>query len=402
MFDSGDIAGKVAQAHALLADVAASITADTTGPAAGEALIEAIATAGQLDLLTCLLTERVDRTGYAAVDGGVSMAAWLRNTAHSSPAWATARVKLGRALTDTLPATLTAWQNGDLTFEHAAVIRQQTKNRSAQHTATLDRALAAAATASPQTLRDIATVLLEELAPDDRETERDWRTATQRVHLSDVPDGGRLDGDLDAEGTAILRAALDKYTPKPAPTSNADGTPGPPLTASHRRALALIEMARQALDFGTDHPGAANKPHLIVTISVDQLRDELCIGYLPDGTTLPATLLRQWACDAKIIPLLLGSEGQPLDVGRTSRTVTPAQRIALNERDKVCRAPGCDRPPAWCDAHHVQSWLDHGETNLDNTLLLCRKHHTAHHKGHIRIQAHGNQQFTITMINRRT
>jgi hypothetical protein len=183
--------------------------------------------------------------------------------------------------------------------------------------------------------------------------------------------------------------------PKPVPTVGADGTPGPPLKASHRRALALVEMARQALDFGSGHAGAANKPHLVVSLSADQLRDQLGVGYLPSGGTLPATDLRRLACDAKNIPIVLGGDSLPLDVGRTTRTTPSWIHTALNERDKGCRHPGCDRPPAWCDAHHVTHWIDHGETNLDNLVLLCRHHHRQHHKGHFTIQALGNQQFVF-------
>ena len=149
------------------------------------------------------------------------------------------------------------------------------------------------------------------------------------------------------------------------PTVNPDGTAGPPLKASHRRALALVELCRQALDFGTDHPGSSNKPHLVVTISEDKLRTGLGAVRLPDGGIIPATDLRRMACDAKIIPLLLNSKSMPLDVGRESRTVTPSQRIALNERDRGCKTPGCDRPPAACEAHHVWHWIDGGPTNLN-------------------------------------
>ena len=126
------------------------------------------------------------------------------------------------------------------------------------------------------------------------------------------------------------------------------------------------------------------------------LRDQIGVGYLPGTGTLPIADLRRIACDCKIIPVLLGSAGQPLDVGRTTRTITPAQRIALNLRDQGCRHPDCHRPPADCDAHHVIHWLDLGPTNLNNLILLCRGHHTRHHKGEFTITAHGNQQFTIT------
>jgi hypothetical protein len=99
----------LARAHALLADAAAAISADTTGPAATEALRETLAIGGQVDLLTCLLTERVDRTGAFAADGAASVTAWLRNEAHSTRRWASQRVLAGRALVDALPATRAAW-----------------------------------------------------------------------------------------------------------------------------------------------------------------------------------------------------------------------------------------------------------------------------------------------------
>jgi hypothetical protein len=403
MFDTGGIAGKVAQAHALLADVAASITADTSGIAAQEALVEALALAGQLDLAVVLLTERVDRTGQFASDGSASMAAWLRNEAHASHGWASLRVQIGRALADALPATRRAWERGELGLEHADVIRRAVTDLDEAQTAQLDRALAAAApNASPKDLRSIASLLLEDMAPTEQATKRDRAEETMKCHLSDIGDGGRLDADLDAESTAIVRAALEKYMGKPVPTVNDDGTAGPPLKASHRRALALVEMCRQALDFGTDHPGASNKPHLVITISEQQLRSGLGAVQLPGGGVIPATGLRRMACDAKIIPLLLGSGSMPLDVGRESRTVTPSQRVALNERDKGCKTPGCDRPPAWCDAHHVWHWIDGGPTDLDWLVLLCRHHHTEEHKGRLSIEALGKGIFTFTVVQLKT
>ena len=91
--------------------------------------------------------------------------------------------------------------------------------------------------------------------------------------------------------------------------------------------------------------------------------------------------VRRLACDAKIIPLVYNAESMPVDLGRTTRTISPAQRIALNYRDQGCKAPGCDRPPAFCDAHHVLHWIEDGETELDNLALTCGAHHDAIHHG---------------------
>jgi hypothetical protein len=390
MFDNGGIAGKLAQAHALLAAVAVTISSDISGPAAYEGLMELIPASGQLDLVLCLLAERVDRTGAFAADNAVSMAAWTRGQAHSSHRWASDRVNAGRALVDVLPLTLAAWQRAELTLEHVTVIRWAVAGLDESLTAALDRALAgAAASLSPKDLRDMAAALLEEYAPDKQDADRERKGASGlKAHLSDTPDGGRLDADLDAEGTAILRAALDKFMPKPEPG----------VLLSQRRAQALVEMARQSLDFATGHESSANKPHLVVSVSFEQLRDQLGVGYLPDSGTLPASTIRRLACDAKIIPIVLSSDGLPLDVGRTTRTIPPATRTALNERDKACKAPGCDRPPSWTDAHHVQSWLDGGITALSNLVLLCRRHHTMVHQGKLRIEALGGQRFLFTNV----
>jgi hypothetical protein len=93
---------------------------------------------------------------------------------------------------------------------------------------------------------------------------------------------------------------------------------------------------------------------------------------------LPARLQ---AAMALLPPTLGGAASQPLDVGRTSRVIQPAQRAALVVRDSGCVLPGCDRPPPWCDGHHLLHWLDGGPTDLPNLALLCRAHHRAIHEG---------------------
>jgi hypothetical protein len=87
--------------------------------------------------------------------------------------------------------------------------------------------------------------------------------------------------------------------------------------------------------------------------------------------------------------------GQPLNVGRLSRTVTPAIWAALMARDTGCAFPGCTRPAAWTQAHHIIHWCDGGETSLQNCVLLCDPHHdTVHHKGWvIRLDYHGIPEF---------
>ena len=86
------------------------------------------------------------------------------------------------------------------------------------------------------------------------------------------------------------------------------------------------------------------------------------------------------ACDAAVIPIVLGGQGQPLDVGRAKRTPTAAIRKAVHTRDNGCAFPGCDRTPPWCDYHHVKEWArHHGTTSVNNLVMLCRRHHRLCH-----------------------
>jgi hypothetical protein len=100
-------------------------------------------------------------------------------------------------------------------------------------------------------------------------------------------------------------------------------------------------------------------------------------------------------------PALGGAPTQPLEVGRTSRVVQPAQRNALAVRDGGCVFPNCDRPLAWCEAHHLRHWLHGGPTDLANLALLCRAHHRAVHEGGWRLTRGPDGRLTATPPHRR-
>jgi hypothetical protein len=96
-----------------------------------------------------------------------------------------------------------------------------------------------------------------------------------------------------------------------------------------------------------------------------------------------------------LLPVALGGPAtQPLEVGRATRVVSPAQRTALAVRDGGCVFPGCDRPPGWCEAHHLRHWLHGGPTDLDNLALLCWAHHRAVHEGGQRLHPPHRRQPT--------
>lgn len=103
-------------------------------------------------------------------------------------------------------------------------------------------------------------------------------------------------------------------------------------------------------------------------------------GQLTSGERLSVAAVRRLACDAEVIPAVLGAQGEVLDVGRSQRLVTTGIWNALVLRDRHCAFPGCTHLPLACDAHHIQHGADGGATSPDNLVLLCRKHHTITHQ----------------------
>jgi hypothetical protein len=152
-------------------------------------------------------------------------------------------------------------------------------------------------------------------------------------------------------------------------------------TTPQRRADALGEICHQWMD-GANRPSiAGERPHLTVTLDLETL--ERRAGRrceLDDAGRLSAEDARRIACDASVNRIITAAESGPVEVGRRSPVVPAALRRALVVRDAGCRFPGCDRPPGWCDAHHVVHWADGGATALDNLVLLCRPHHRMVHQ----------------------
>ena len=117
-----------------------------------------------------------------------------------------------------------------------------------------------------------------------------------------------------------------------------------------------------------------------VSVARELIGSSARVWLLDSGGTLSAAELRRLACDAGITPLVLGGPSEVLDYGRTRRSFPQAPRRALVVRDRGCIAPGCDRAPADCDAHHQTEWDSGGPTDLDNGALLCPYHHQQIHR----------------------
>ena len=98
-------------------------------------------------------------------------------------------------------------------------------------------------------------------------------------------------------------------------------------------------------------------------------------GTSSDGTLISTREVLQLAREAEVIPAVLNAAGAVLSLGRVRRIASRSQTLALIARDVGCSFPTCDRPPQWCERHHIREWVDGGQTDLDNLTLLCRYHH---------------------------
>lgn len=126
------------------------------------------------------------------------------------------------------------------------------------------------------------------------------------------------------------------------------------------------------------------------------------VGMATTGADVTAEQVRRLACEAGIIPVVLGGASQPLDLGRTRRLHSEKQRQALALRHDSCAIAGCDRPFAWAEIHHVQPWSQGGPTDLANALPLCGFHHRRVHEADWRLVRHDEHEWTLRRRRTRT
>ncbi len=154
-------------------------------------------------------------------------------------------------------------------------------------------------------------------------------------------------------------------------------------TPAKRRAdalIALITAGAAAVD-ADGEVATSGSAQLVVTLDYRALTGDLAgAGVSESGATITPDTVRELACDAHLIPMVLGSRSEPLDVGRRKRLVEKGLRRAVIQRDKYCTYDGCTRPPAMCQVHHVVAWWQGGDTSLVNSALLCATHHRIVHR----------------------
>ncbi|WP_238773646.1 HNH endonuclease signature motif containing protein [Prescottella equi] len=329
-----------------------------------------------------------------------SVKQWLAaNTLLEVPA-AARILALGRMLARQ-PEIADAFNAGDISAEHAALIGKfcETPPRGMPVEA-LDSCrkvlldAASGPTATTTTVRTCISRLERIFESDELPPSED--TERNEFHASKTLNGRvSVKGDLDAVTGEMLLTALSALT-KP---RNLLDDPAEKRTPARQRADAFAEILRRYLDSGEAPIEGGERPHLSLHVNASDLaRSESAHEWVnPDGESdlfgdndiarLPHTgplsiaTARRLACDCHLTPIVM-DDGVPLNLGRTSRTVSKKQRRALIARDHGCAFPGCGTPPAHCEGHHVKHWADGGPTDLDNLVLLCRYHHTLLHHSH--------------------
>lgn len=365
----------------------------------------------RVDAAMHALVREVDARGAAVEAGAATTAAWLSGRLRLHPGAAKRLVATARGLHDDPAGPLVhhaqegadsaggvgrwrlreAFAAGDVSGEHASTacetlaavrdlpgvdagIEDQAEQFLVDH----------ARDHHPQALSRLARHLLHRLDPDAGDRlgrEESHATATQHLEIRSRKDGGAdVAGRFGPELTAALRAQLE---PLAAPRPSSEG--GRDLrTLGQRQADALAELLRRyaGAELGATRHGA--RATVTVTMALETLERRLGAAgaWLTWSGPVSAETARRLACDAQVIPVVLGGTSEPLDVGRASYPVTQAIWRALVARDGGCAFAGCDRPIEWCEAHHRIHWEDGGPTSVENCCLLCDHHHRAvHHHG---------------------
>ncbi|HEY4844818.1 MAG TPA: DUF222 domain-containing protein [Candidatus Dormibacteraeota bacterium] len=363
------------------------------GTALGEGLIQVRERIDRTEAMFVDGVGRFDRSGEYAADGALSVINWLRWKCRLSGGAAAERVTIARQL-DQLPKSGEAFANGDLGYQHMALIARtaehvgaaavrQAESTLLQAAQTHDPGQFAGVTKDFEHRVDAAVALAEA----NRAYERRY------LHLGEPQDGlVRIDGLLDAEGGAVLRTALNPFI---LPARDDNRTPG------QRRADALVELGRRGAG-GKNADGAGPRPQLIITASVDTLAGipGAPAARLESGATVPSETVQRLACDSAITRIT-GLGELDHEISRASRSIPAATRRALATRDRHCVFASCDRSPVWCDGHHLVFWTKGGQTALPNLALVCRPHHRKLHEEGWTLARHKDGRWVATPPPRR-
>ncbi|MBC3191845.1 DUF222 domain-containing protein [Pseudonocardia sp. C8] len=390
---------RLAAAHRLLTEAITALD-EAAGPAGSDDELLSVLTlcegaVRRLDRVTVATIATLERRGTFTERGYRTPAAgladllnWERSEArrrtraaeHVHP-----RTGLDGGVQPRLPATAQRFAEGRVGLRHVDVIASVLDSHAARRVHP-DRLAAAeekiaehACVYNPSELHTWATRLIEALDQDGPEPDDtpppSVNTLTVVAHRSGS--GGPDHRPVRRRGPVRRHRRRHR---RPGRTARPPRRP-PPRTTPGRRPGRPVHAGPRTRGAARDRWTA---PMLNVLIGLEDLQRRATGALLDFGGQVSPESLRMLACDAAVVPIVLNGAGQPLDVGRATRTIPDGLRRAVTARDRGCAHPGCDRPPSWCEVHHIVPWEIGGPTALSNTVMVCKLHHRLlHHPGWI-------------------
>jgi hypothetical protein len=232
------------------------------------------------------------------------------------------------------------------------------------------------------------------------------RRAERYLRLTPLPTGmTRLAGLLDPESAAIVVGAVDAITaPRrggPRFVSEPENAPDDDRTGEQLMLDALVDIVSVATRAPSGKLFGKRSPAVRVLVTLGDLAGGSGAGHL-EGQSDPVSIatVERHACTSGVVPLLFTENGQGVDLGRTQRLHSPRQRELIAARDGGCIFPGCDRPPGWCEAHHIVPWGEGGSTSVEDGVLLCRFHHLLVHNQGWRVSRSGHEYALVPPASR--
>jgi hypothetical protein len=379
-------AERVAEDFSAIADVPVELMSAADKAAA---LVALSITVGRLEALRLRLLAASD--DVAAGAGARDAGAWLAHEIRGDRREEQRNLRLASAMAERWRRLEAGLASGSVNLAQARVIAHALDELPGDVPAEVVAMAEAqlieyAATFGPADLRVLGRRILDVVAPEVGEAAEARALEAEESHaaehtlltLTRCGDGTtRIRGRIPDAAAHRLATYLDAFTSPRRDGAGRGEAPGPVERRRGRALCALLEHLDPAKL--PAHGGDATT--VMVTVTLDQLRSELATAGLisSEDLRISAGELRRLACTAGIVPVVLGGRSEILDLGRSSRLFSRAQRKALRIRDRRCRARGCDVPATWCEAHHLKPWAMGGATDLDDGVLLCSFHH---HRAH--------------------
>jgi len=322
--------------------------------------------AGTYELLV-LVRQFDERAGWLKWGLG-NCAEWLHYRCDYSMNAAREKVRVAHAL-KTLPDIAAAFATGELSYSKVRAMTRVVGPHNQNEL--LSFALESTTALVEERCRELRCGTAESLGSGQR------AFANRSLRISRNAERGTMSItiELPLETGELVEKALDK-----ARDDSAFGIEFVDESWSARQADAMVSIASGYLA-GNDERSRCNSDDYLVTVHVDQ-------SALANGngrSSLPIESVKRLCCDGHAVVIGENENGEPLNIGRKTRTVPRAIKRALSARDKGCSFPGCHHT-RFVDAHHIEHWSNGGETNLDNLMLLCSQHHKLVHEGGFAIE----------------